>query len=29
VCFYDERVDVTIDGEVLERPVTAWSVDES
>lgn len=29
VCFYDERVDVTIDGERLERPVTAWSVDES
>lgn len=25
VCFYDEHVDVTIDGEPRERPVTAWS----
>ena len=28
VCFYDERVDVVVDGEQRERPVTAWSVSE-
>jgi uncharacterized protein (DUF427 family) len=25
VCFFDERVDVTVDGDPVERPVTAWS----
>jgi uncharacterized protein (DUF427 family) len=25
VCFYDERVDVTVDGEKRPRPVTPWS----
>jgi uncharacterized protein (DUF427 family) len=25
VAFYDEHVDVTIDGERQERPVTPWS----
>jgi uncharacterized protein (DUF427 family) len=25
VCFYDERVDMTIDGDPHERPVTAWT----
>jgi uncharacterized protein (DUF427 family) len=25
VCFYEERVDITIDGEPHERPVTAWT----
>jgi uncharacterized protein (DUF427 family) len=28
ICFYDERVDVHVDGERRERPVTAWSVSE-
>ena len=26
VCFFDERVDMTIDGELQERPQTRWSV---
>ena len=25
VCFYDERVDLAIDGELNERPTTPWS----
>ena len=25
VCFYNERTDVTIDGEAQERPETPWS----
>ncbi|MGA8260053.1 MAG: DUF427 domain-containing protein [Arenicellales bacterium] len=25
VCFYDERVDLYLDGELQERPVTQWS----
>jgi uncharacterized protein (DUF427 family) len=25
VCFFNERVDLTVDGELQERPVTAWS----
>jgi uncharacterized protein (DUF427 family) len=25
VCFFDERVDVTVDGERRQRPVTPWS----
>ncbi len=25
ICFFDERVDVTIDGVARERPVTPWS----
>ena len=25
LCFYDERVDITIDGEAQERPETPWS----
>jgi len=25
ICFRNERVDVTVDGEQLERPVTPWS----
>jgi hypothetical protein len=25
VCFFDERVDLSIDGESQERPLTAWS----
>jgi uncharacterized protein (DUF427 family) len=25
VCFRNERVDLTVDGELLERPVTPWS----
>jgi uncharacterized protein (DUF427 family) len=25
VCFFDERVDVTLDGEKRPRPVTPWS----
>jgi uncharacterized protein (DUF427 family) len=25
VCFFDERVDVIVDGELRERPRTAWS----
>ena len=25
ICFFDERVDVTVDGEPQERPVTPWS----
>jgi uncharacterized protein (DUF427 family) len=28
VCFYDERVDVAIDGEPNERPTTPWSKTE-
>ncbi|HSK25517.1 MAG TPA: DUF427 domain-containing protein [Jiangellales bacterium] len=26
ICFYNERVDLTVDGELLARPVTPWSV---
>lgn len=26
VCFYNEMVDLTVDGEPLERPLTPWSV---
>lgn len=29
VCFFDERVDVVVDGEPRERPVTAWSVSDA
>jgi uncharacterized protein (DUF427 family) len=25
VCFYGERLDTTVDGEAVERPVTPWS----
>jgi uncharacterized protein (DUF427 family) len=25
ICFYNERVDISIDGEALERPHTPWS----
>jgi uncharacterized protein (DUF427 family) len=25
VCFFDERVDVFVDGALRERPVTPWS----
>jgi uncharacterized protein (DUF427 family) len=25
LCFFNERVDITVDGELLERPVTPWS----
>jgi len=25
ICFYDERVDITIDDEAQERPETPWS----
>ena len=25
ICFFDERVDVTVDGEPQERPLTPWS----
>ncbi len=25
VCFYNEKVDITVDGEQLERPTTRWS----
>jgi uncharacterized protein (DUF427 family) len=25
ICFFDERVDVTVDGVLRERPVTPWS----
>jgi uncharacterized protein (DUF427 family) len=25
ICFYDERVDVTVDGVAQPKPVTAWS----
>lgn len=25
LCFNDERLDVTIDGELQERPRTKWS----
>lgn len=25
VCFYDERVDLELDGELQERPLTPWS----
>jgi uncharacterized protein (DUF427 family) len=25
ICFRNERVDLTVDGEQLERPVTPWS----
>ena len=25
VCFYNEKVDIEIDGAVLERPTTRWS----
>jgi hypothetical protein len=25
VCFRNERVDLTVDGQRLERPVTPWS----
>lgn len=28
VCFYDERVDLAIDGELNERPTTPWSKSE-
>lgn len=27
VCFYGERVDLTVDGVLLERPHTVWSLD--
>jgi len=25
VCFFTERVDLTVDGEEIPRPVTPWS----
>jgi uncharacterized protein (DUF427 family) len=25
VCFYNEKVDIEVDGELLERPKTPWS----
>ncbi len=25
ICFYNEKVDIYVDGELLERPVTNWS----
>ena len=25
LCFFDERVDTEIDGELQERPLTPWS----
>jgi hypothetical protein len=25
ICFRNERVDLTVDGQRLERPVTPWS----
>jgi uncharacterized protein (DUF427 family) len=25
VCFYNEKVDIEVDGEALERPTTRWS----
>jgi hypothetical protein len=25
ICFFDERVDVIVDGVRAERPVTQWS----
>ncbi|MDF8263526.1 DUF427 domain-containing protein [Luteipulveratus flavus] len=25
ICFYNERVDITVDGDRLERPTTPWS----
>jgi hypothetical protein len=25
ICFFDERVDVTVDGVSRQRPVTPWS----
>jgi uncharacterized protein (DUF427 family) len=25
VCFYEERVDTTVDGELVARPVSPWS----
>jgi hypothetical protein len=25
LCFFNERVDLVIDGKVLERPVSPWS----
>lgn len=27
ICFFNERVDITIDGEPQRRPVTPWSMD--
>ena len=29
VCFFDERVDVVVDGETRERPITAWTVTDA
>jgi uncharacterized protein (DUF427 family) len=29
VCFFNERVDLRVDGELLERPVTPWSRPEA
>ncbi len=29
VCFFDERVDVEVDGERRERPATPWSSAEA
>jgi uncharacterized protein (DUF427 family) len=28
LCFFNERVDLEIDGEVVERPITQWSAPE-
>ncbi|TMG23488.1 MAG: DUF427 domain-containing protein [Chloroflexi bacterium] len=28
ICFYNELVDLEVDGEPLERPRTPWSVDQ-
>jgi uncharacterized protein (DUF427 family) len=25
ICFFDERVDLEVDGRAQERPVTQWS----
>ena len=29
VCFFNERVDLRVDGELLERPMTPWSRPEA
>lgn len=29
ICFYNERVDIIVDGELLERPRSPWSSDET
>ena len=29
VCFFNERVDLSVDGEHLDRPLTPWSQPDS